>query len=119
MKKLVVLLMVTLFVGNSVFAQQRQRATPEERAKKQTETLVKELKLTKEQETKVYEINLKYAQPREDNSSATREQRREAMRKSTDERNKAIKEILTEEQQKKFDEHIKKAPPIRSQRGNR
>ncbi|MBB4037048.1 Spy/CpxP family protein refolding chaperone [Dysgonomonas hofstadii] len=118
MKKLVVLLMLTFFVGGSIFAQQRQRATPEERAKRQTETLVKELSLTKEQETKVHEINLKYAQPKE-NASTDRDKRREEMRKSMDERNAAIKELLTDEQKKKFEEHIKKAPEARPRGGNR
>jgi len=116
MKKLVVLLMLTFFVGGSIFAQQRQRSTPEERAKRQTETLVKELSLTKEQEAKVLEINLKYAQPKED-ASTDRDKRREEMRKSMEERHNAIKEILTDEQKEKFDKHIKEAQSKQPRRG--
>lgn len=109
MKKLTLFLMLTLFISGSAFAQQRQRATPEDRAKRQTETLVKELELTKKQEAKVYEINLKYAQPKTNNSTSNdRDKRREEMRKSIEERNAAIKEVLTDEQKTKFDEHLKK-----------
>jgi len=120
MKKIALFLMLTVFISGSVFAQQRQRSTPEERAKRQTETLVKELKLTKEQETKVYEINLKYAQPRTDSSTpADREKRREEMRKSMDERDAAIKEVLTDDQKVKYEKHAKEMQKNRESRGGR
>lgn len=73
MKKIVLFLIVALFTTTG-FAQQRQRATPEERAKRQTENLAEILSLTKEQKDKVYEINLKYAKsPSQSKGQATRE----------------------------------------------
>ncbi|MDR1714812.1 MAG: DUF4890 domain-containing protein [Dysgonomonas sp.] len=118
MKKLVLFLTIVLFATSGVFAQQRQRATPEERAKRQTETLVKELSLTEDQQKKVYEINLKFAQPLADQGKETdREKLRAQFQKNQEERTAAIKAVLTEDQQKKFDEHQKKMQDER-RRGN-
>lgn len=109
MKKLVLFLMVALFTTSGIFAQQRQRerATPEERAKRQVETLTKELKLTDTQKDKVYKIVLKFAeqQPKQGNST-DREKRREEMLKIQKQRNDSIKTVLTDEQKKKFDKHL-------------
>jgi Spy/CpxP family protein refolding chaperone len=112
MKKLLVLLMVTLFTVSSAFAQersQRQRGgTPEERAKSQTEALAKELNLTDAQKEKVLKINLKYAQPRtQQDQNTDREKRREEFQKQQKERNDSIKVILTDDQKKKFDKYLK------------
>ncbi|MFC4672230.1 DUF4890 domain-containing protein [Dysgonomonas termitidis] len=117
MKKLVLFLTIVLFTTSGVFAQQRQRATPEERAKRQTETLVKELGLNDDQQKKVYEINLKFAQPLADQSKETdREKIRAQFQKIQEERTAAIKAVLTEDQQKKFDEHQKKMQDNRRRR---
>lgn len=117
MKKLVLFLTIALFATSGLFAQQRQRATPEERAKRQTETLVKELGLTEDQQKKVYEINLKFAQPQGDQSKETdREKLRAQFQKNQEERTAAIKAVLTEDQQKKFDEHQKKMQEERKRR---
>lgn len=110
MKKLVLLLMIALFATSGVFAQQRQqreRSTPEERAKRQTETLTKELTLTDAQKDKVYKIVLKFAQPQaQDNANTDREKRREEFQKVQKQRNDSIKTVLTDDQKKKFDKHI-------------
>ena len=117
MKKLVLFLTIALFATSGVFAQQGQRSTPEERAKRQTETLVKELSLTEDQQKKVYEINLKFAQPLADDSKETdREKLRAQFQKNLEERTAAIKAVLTEDQQKKFDEHQKKMQENRRRR---
>lgn len=112
MKKLLVFIMVSVFALGSVFAQQREprkRATPEDMAKRQTEMLAKELKLTDEQKEKIYEINLKYTQPRKQEGDRTdREKRREEFRKFHQERTDSINSVLTDEQKKKFEEHQKK-----------
>lgn len=107
MKKLVLFLMVALFTTSGLFAQQRQRATPEERAKRQTEALVKELGLTTEQKDKVYEINLKYAQPRTNTANTDREKRREEFQKLQKEKDDAIKAVLTDEQKVKYEKYQK------------
>lgn len=104
MKKLVLLFAVVLLSSVGVIAQERQRATPEERAKRQTETLVKELGLTDDQKEKVYEINLKYAQPVDKTARANRDTRREDLRKVSEERTVALKKVLDKDQQKKLDD---------------
>ncbi|MBK5721265.1 DUF4890 domain-containing protein [Dysgonomonas sp. Marseille-P4677] len=117
MKKLVLFLTIALFTTSGLMAQQRQRATPEERAKRQTETLAKELSLTDDQKAKVYEINLKYAQPKEGQAKSTdREAMRAEFQKNMEERTAALKTVLTEDQQKKLDEHLKKMQENRPRR---
>jgi biopolymer transport protein ExbD len=104
MKKVVLFLMV-MFAVVTLSAQQGQRSTPEERAKRQTETLVEKLGLTKEQKEKVYNIYLKSAQSMpQRGESVDREKMREQFQKNQKERDEAIKALLTEEQQKKYDE---------------
>jgi biopolymer transport protein ExbD len=104
MKKVVLLLMV-MFAVVTLSAQQGQRATPEERAKRQTEALVEKLGLTKEQKEKVYDIYLKSAQSMpQRGENVDREKMREQFQKTQKERDEAIKALLTEEQQKKYDE---------------
>lgn len=117
MKKLVLLLTIALFTTTGLVAQQRQRATPEERAKRQTEILTKELGLTDDQKAKVYEINLKFAQPKgEPGKNVDREAMRAEFQKNNEERTAALKAILTEDQQKKLDEHQKKMQDNRRKR---
>lgn len=104
MKKVVLLFMV-MFAVVTLSAQQGQRATPEERAKRQTEALVEKLGLTKEQKEKVYDIYLKSAQSMpQRGEGGDREKMREQFQKTQKERDEAIKALLTEEQQKKYDE---------------
>lgn len=117
MKKLVLFLTITLFATSGLMAQQRQRATPEERAKRQTETLAKELGLNDDQKAKVYEINLKFAQPKgEQGKSIDRETLRAEFQKNQDQRTAELKAVLTEDQQKKLDEHQKKMQDNRRKR---
>lgn len=107
-------MMISFFTVGSVFAQQREprkRATTEEIAKRQTEVLAKELKLTDAQKKKVYEINLKYVQPRKqqnEKDNISIEKRREELRKVHQEKTDSINSVLTEEQKVKFEEHQKK-----------
>lgn len=116
MKRLVVFFMISFLAITSIAAQQReprQRTTPEERAKRQTEVLAKELNLTKEQKEKIYEINLKFSQPvkkqdKPQGKEVDRQKQREDFVKLYQERTDSIKSILTEDQKTKFDEHQKK-----------
>ena len=104
MKK-VVLLLTVMFAVVTLSAQQGQRATPEERAKRQTEALVEKLGLTKEQKEKVYDIYLKSVQSMPQRGEGVdREKMREQFQKTQKERDEAIKALLTEEQQKKYDD---------------
>jgi len=142
MKKLGVLLVVLLFVSGITYAQERgsgerpskaveqgkpgvgrgdrPQMNPEEMIKRQTQRLVDELKLTKEQEAKVLAINKKYMEKQSGDRAKMREasdeeiqKMREEMQKVQAEKNKEIKAILTPEQVKLFDENQKKREAMR------
>jgi len=136
MKKLGVLLMVLLFVSGITYAQRgsgerpskaveqgrpgagrgdRPQMNPEEMLKRQTQRLVDELKLNKDQEAKVTAINKKYMDKQSGDWSKMRDASDEERAKMRDERmkiqaekNKEIKAVLTPEQVKLFDENLKK-----------
>jgi hypothetical protein len=109
MKKLGLLLMV-LILGTSIsMAQNRggQNMSPEERAKSQTKELDELLDLNKDQEKKVYELNLKasknMAKMRDDmQGGGDREAMREKFGKLREENDKEMEKILTDSQFKKY-----------------
>lgn len=142
MKKLGVLLVVLLFVSGITYAQgrgsgerpskaveqgkpgagrgDRSQMNSEEIIKRQTQRLVDELKLTKDQEVKVTAINKKYMEKQfadfskmRDATDEERTKMREEMQKIQAEKNKEIKAVLTHEQVKLFDENQKKREEIR------
>ena len=138
MKKLGVLLMVLLFISGITYAQRgsderpskavqqgsgrgdRPQMNPEEMLKRQTQRLVEELKLNKDQEAKVTAINKKYMGKQSfdfskmrDASDEERTKMREEMQKIQTEKNKEIRAILTPEQVKLFDENQKKREEMR------
>ncbi len=138
MKKLGVMLVVLLFVSGITYAQERgggdrpsktapqgvrgdrPRMNPDEMLKRQTQRLVEELKLNKDQEAKVQAINKKYMEKQpfdfakmRDASDAERTKMREQMMKVQAEKNKEIRAILTAEQAKIFDENQKKREEMR------
>lgn len=96
-----------------------QNMDPEESAKTQTAELKKVLDLDKDQEKKVYELNLKsgkeFAEMRKDmQAGGDREGMREKMGKSREESNKAMKKILSDSQYKKYEKYLEER---RAQRG--
>ena len=114
MKLVQLTLLTTVFVLFStlnVVGQGRNRKSPEEMAKQQTEWMKKELKLSAEQEQKMYNINLETAkkmrQTRE-RHSGNREAMQEEMKVTRRQKDKEMKEVLTKEQyelyKKKLDE---------------
>lgn len=139
MKKLGVLLIAFLLVSGISLAQERgggerpsksmpqggprgdrPQMNPEEMVKRQTQRLVDDLKLNKDQESKVLAINKKYLEKRpfdfakmRDASDEERAKMRDEMRKAQVERNKEIRAILTPEQAKTFDENLKKREEMR------
>lgn len=138
MKKLGILILVVLFATGITFAQERgggerpsktmgqgnrgdrPQMTPEQRLQRQTQRLVEELKLTKEQETKVVAINKKYMEKQtgdwskmRDASDDERAKMREGMQKIQAEKDKEIKAVLTPEQVKLYDENQKKREEMR------
>jgi hypothetical protein len=101
--------------GAGAGAGNRQQMNPEEMLKMQTQRLVEQYKLNKDQEAKVTAINKKYSQNQtadfsrmRDASDAERNKMREAMQKVQTDRNKEIRAVLTADQAKLFDENQKK-----------
>ncbi|HZL08825.1 MAG TPA: hypothetical protein VFC65_02420 [Prolixibacteraceae bacterium] len=140
MKKLGVFLVILLLATGITFAQERgggerpsksveqgrpdrQQMTPEQRVQRETQRLVEQLKLNKEQEAKVLAINKKYMEKQSgdwskmrDASDEERAKMRDAMQKVQAEKNKEIKVVLTPEQVKLFDENLKKREEMRKSR---
>ena len=143
MKKIGILLVAFLLVVGISYAQERgggdrpsksmpqggtrgdrPQMNPEEMIKRQTQRLVDELKLNKDQEAKVLAINKKYTEKRpfdfakmRDASDEERAKMREEMMKIQAERSKEIRAVLTPEQAKIFDENQKKREEMRRNGG--
>jgi periplasmic protein CpxP/Spy len=145
MKKLVAMMVIILFTAGMIFAQEergggerpsktaesggnvpggnRPPMNPEEMLKRQNQRLVDELKLNKDQETKVLAINKKYMDKNSGNwekmrdaSDEERKKFRDEMRKVNEDRNKEIKALLSADQIKLFDEMQKKREEERKNR---
>ena len=83
--------------------EQRKMSSPEDRAQRMTERMASELKLSEEQKQKVLAINLEHAKKR----SAEMEKQRaemEARKAEMKAQEEKIKEVLTEEQRKQWEE---------------
>jgi len=100
------------------FAQQPGGLSAEDRAKRQTDMMKNELKLTPDQETKVYAINLKYSQKMHD---AREIADTTARRKSLDSLNKQkdtdLKGVLTPDQFKSYQKLVEDMKARRQQGG--
>ena len=97
--------MLCLLVVFCLSAQQRQRMSAEDRAQRETEMMQKELNLTKEQLPKIDSINLFYAKKmNEMMANSDREQMRALMQTNAEQKDEALKGILTDEQYKKLKE---------------
>ncbi len=115
MKKLLFTLGLFSLLAVSVMAQKRggERQTAEQRAERATEKMAEELGLSDEQKAEILELNLQFAQEREEERKASREAReemrksREEMREKMQAQDEKIKAVLTEEQAAKWEE-IKK-----------
>ncbi len=137
MKKISLLVVMFLLLAGITFAQERgggerpsrtqqpgrpggmgdrQQMTPEQRLQRQTQQLVEQLKLTKDQEAKVTAINKKYMEKQSsvdwskmrDASDEERTKMRAEMGKVQAEKDKEIKAILKADQIKLYDEMQKK-----------
>jgi len=114
MKLVQLTLLTTVFVLFStlnVVGQGRNRKSPEEMAKQQTEWMKKELKLSAGQEQKMYNINLETAKKMRqtwEKHKGNREAIQEEMKVTRRQKDKEMKEVLTKEQyelyKKKLDE---------------
>jgi len=97
---------------------QRQRRSPEERAKQSTEWMKKELKLNDKVAKKVQEINLKYAKKQQEKmaevrQSGDRSKMRTVFQEMNDAKNKELKPVLGDE---KYELYLKKLEEMRQDR---
>lgn len=93
---------LVLLMISPAYSQQPGRSA-EDRAKHQTETMKTELKLTPDQETKVYAINLKYAEKMGDvRDIADTAERRKSAENLNKQKNSELKPILTADQFKAY-----------------
>ena len=102
MKKSLLLAVLLFTVFTISYAQGgRQRMSPEERAKRTTEWMKTELKLTQEQVVEIDSINLAYAKAQQsllEEANGDRSKISEKMTALTKERNDAFSKVLTKEQ---------------------
>ncbi len=99
-------------------------ASPEDRAKQQTDMMAEKLSLSKKQTKKVGEINLKYAGKMKDafdnNQDGDRAAMREAMMKLRQEQNGELKSVMTTQQFEQWQEiQTEQRNRRRGQRGQR
>jgi protein CpxP len=119
MKKLGFLLMMLILGSTFSMAQNRGgqgNMDPEERAKSQTAQLKELLDLKKDQEKKVYDLNLKAGKEMVAlrSSGGDRDAMREKFGEMRKEANKEMKKVLTADQFKKYEKYLEER---RSQRG--
>lgn len=112
MKKFGIILLSIMLVSLSGIAQPRdeRNADPEQIARRQTDQLKDTLSLNEEQEQKVYELNLETGQKmralRDEIQGSDVGSIREKMGEIREEQNEKMKEILTEEQWKKYEKYL-------------
>lgn len=131
MKKIAIIA-IALIAGSTVMAQQGsttttprlerqpeiQKRSAEDRAKMRTERMTQNLNLTEEQQKRVYNIVLEQAKTH-DAQREQRQERREALREQRDETDARIREVLTDEQQERFDAMQKQRTERMEQRQER
>ncbi len=121
MKHLILLSLAILFIAFQAKAQGPNRGgTPEEFANRQTKQMTELLSLSEKQQEQVAALNLKYAKKRDEQRKEAvgdREAMREKMKTMRTERQKELKEILSEEQYNKYIEFEKERFEKRRQNG--
>jgi|SRR6218665_53370 len=100
-------LIATLFLGfaGAASAQKDSAAhSPEARAKTLTDKMKTELSLSDDQTSKVYDINLKYAQKNQQSlqGEGSKMEKAKAVKGDNKDKNKELKGILSEEQFEKY-----------------
>jgi LAS superfamily LD-carboxypeptidase LdcB len=120
MKKFLFVAVCLFVVSVSIYAQQRNRRSPEESAKRMTDWMTSELKLTQEQIVPVDSINLVFAKAQAKLIEAANgdfNSVRESMQKLNEEREKAYAKFLTKEQLEAFKKLYQER--MRNRGGNR
>ncbi len=110
MKQLMItasLLVSLVSAGYSQSRDEKQNKTPEERAQYATNAMEKNLNLTADQKSKVYEINLERAKKMDELKStakAGRKERLKAQKKLMEDNDAQMKGVLAPEQQKPYED---------------
>lgn len=94
---------------SSAFAQAATESTPEERAQRWDTWMKEQLTLSAEQEVKAHDINLKYAKQNEGLKAkeGSRKSKFQELKKTNIDKDAELKEILTEDQFKIYQEKKK------------
>ena len=121
MRKLGFALMIVVLAATVSVAQNRggNDFDPKERAEKEVETLTEKFELSKDQQTKVYDVILKGSNEMvkmRKEASGDRDAMREKMMSLRKEQNTELKKILSDSQ---WESYTKYQQERRSQRGNR
>lgn len=98
---------IAIFSAVSVVAQEAPKKTPEQHANEMTDRMKTELALSEDQTKKVQDINLRFTAKQAEirnNSSLTKEQKQQEMKAAKDAHKEQLKNVLTEEQMKKWHE---------------
>jgi protein CpxP len=107
MKKYILTIALFAAVAANTYAQKGQQKTSEERAQKSTEMMEKNLSLSAEQKTKIYEAALERAKATEvlrTEAGEGNQPDKEKMKAVSMKYNKVLKETLNEEQKAKMEE---------------
>ncbi len=93
-----------LLVSTQLFAQEKQRKTPEERASMLTDKMKKDLNLTDDQYKSVYDINLKYAKQNEEafKNAQSKDEKIKIIKASEEAKDQELKGVLTDDQYTKY-----------------
>lgn len=104
--KIINLLLIILHLSVLGYSQEYKRKTPEEKAKKYTMEMVEEIKLDKDQEEKIYEINLNVS--KQFDSLYASKPEKDILKKNTIDilraRDVEFRKVLTTEQFLRFDD---------------
>lgn len=114
MKRIIILLALSLFFSIGTQAQQRgqrERMTPEQQAERMVKRLHAELKLTDKQQTELktwFTDSFKKRNENFEKNRGNREAMQETMKKAQEETQAQLKKVLTADQYKKYQENEKK-----------
>jgi periplasmic protein CpxP/Spy len=108
MKKLMITAALLCGLLSAGYSQEgKQKKTPEERAQYATNTMEKNLSLTADQKSKIYEINLERAKKMDELNSANKAERKAKFKKQKkliEDSDQQLKGVLTTEQQKSYED---------------
>ena len=102
----ITLIALVLLISSTITAQEKQK-TPEEKATLMTQTLKEQIQFSDETEEAVYEINLKFVNDLSavKDKDISKYKKAQELKALDQERNAALKEVLTEEEYKLYEDN--------------